>query len=539
MRGAILLVVISLLLVLVPASASAQGSCTILGTNGADKLRGRDGADVICGLGGNDTIYGLGGGDRIVGGPGDDHLYGGAGPDLLIGGPGKDVLRGGSGRDTLSGGPGANSCPSPEMADTIDRCRPVYARSPATTRPCWFDYPQTCGSTDTPDQSPPRLSWLGVDPQVADNTAGPTVVNVYVGALDASPVVSVKAHMHGPQGFSRELSLTPGAQGGFESHGTATLPAGSPTGIYAIDHLTLVDSQGNTAEVSEAEIEAGQYPRDLEVYAGPDSEGPALEAFSISPINVDTSTGAATVTLRAKATDALSGVDEVGPSFDIPSQEPSKVFFPAGTATAWGGSAARVHDGEWVAEIQLPHHAAQGNYELNAIQLHDRAGNFTTYDREEIEGMGFPVTFTETGPGDTTPPEVTDFWMEPTTLRASHGERTIFFYVHVVDDLSGFGLWPRRPLLERPGRFRSAGRMAPNSNRPRPAPSSRSREPRCTASGAPETVVQRQRRRQANTRSRYVAATDLAGAGRQLDTRSSAQRACRLFVNLPAAPSRG
>lgn len=522
------------LLAFLPASASAAGGCTLSGTNGPDRLRGGDEADVICGRGGNDTIYGLGRGDRLVGGPGDDHLYGGAGPDLLLGGPGMDVLRGGAGRDTLSGGPGVNSCPAVGATDTPNRCRPPYTRrhgKSQPSRPCWFDHPQTCGFTEAPDEAPPRLSWLGVNPPSADNTAGPTTVNVYVGALDASPVVSVKAHMRGPQGFSNDLSLTPGAQGGFESSGTLVLPAGTPTGIYAIDHLTIVDSKGNATQVSEAEIEAGQFPRELDVYAGPDEAGPTLESFSISPISVDTSTGAATVTLRARVTDALSGADQAGPSFDIPSQEPSKVFFPRGHGYGMERINGTVHDGEWTAEISLPHHAAQGNYELNAIQLHDRAGNFTTYDREEIEDMGFPVTFTETGPGDVTGPEVTDFWMKPTTLRASHGERTIFFYVHVKDDLSGFGLWPDtgfsnvRVDFEPPGEwheFESTGTVPQLISGTVLDGIWRSETVVEAAAPVGEYVIN------------YVAATDLAGWTSSLDTTELETAGLPTsFVNLP------
>ncbi|MGD9572175.1 MAG: calcium-binding protein [Thermoleophilia bacterium] len=79
---------------------------TIVGTNGADRLRGTRRADVIAGLGGADVITGLGGADVICGGAGADVLDGGAGADRLLGGAGRDVLRGGAGRDALLGGPG-------------------------------------------------------------------------------------------------------------------------------------------------------------------------------------------------------------------------------------------------------------------------------------------------------------------------------------------------------------------------------------------------------------------------------------------------
>ncbi|MFT7475887.1 MAG: hypothetical protein ACI81L_002833 [Verrucomicrobiales bacterium] len=102
-------------------------ACTIIGTQGNDRLNGTNGPDVICGLGGNDVITTLAGEDIVFGGDGDDQihggvdadrLYGGAGndrlfgngaADVLIGGPGNDEIRGGFGADVAFGGRGADT----------------------------------------------------------------------------------------------------------------------------------------------------------------------------------------------------------------------------------------------------------------------------------------------------------------------------------------------------------------------------------------------------------------------------------------------
>lgn len=80
--------------------------CTIVGTDGDDRLSGTDGDDVICGLGGDDVLSGGSGDDRIFGGAGDDVLSGGSGDDRIFGGADDDRLRGGPGRDLLVGGAG-------------------------------------------------------------------------------------------------------------------------------------------------------------------------------------------------------------------------------------------------------------------------------------------------------------------------------------------------------------------------------------------------------------------------------------------------
>ncbi|HEX2095809.1 MAG TPA: hypothetical protein VHF50_00385 [Solirubrobacterales bacterium] len=108
-----------------PPTATEPSPCggkrpTLVGTEGADRLRGTAKADVIAGLGGKDTIDGLAGNDVVCGGKGDDKLNGHGGRDRLLGGTGKDTLKGGvgtdvlrgdDGKDKLDGGAGANdSC---------------------------------------------------------------------------------------------------------------------------------------------------------------------------------------------------------------------------------------------------------------------------------------------------------------------------------------------------------------------------------------------------------------------------------------------
>ena len=63
-------------------------------------ISGNDGSNSLNGRGGNDRIFGNGGNDTLDGGADDDRLFGDPGNDLLIGGTGDDELTGGSGSDT-------------------------------------------------------------------------------------------------------------------------------------------------------------------------------------------------------------------------------------------------------------------------------------------------------------------------------------------------------------------------------------------------------------------------------------------------------
>jgi hypothetical protein len=95
-------------------SASPR-ECTVMGTEGSDRLRGTRRDDVICALGGDDrveagdgddVVFGDAGNDSIEGDDGDDTLYGGEGTDRLEGDDDDDVLSGGPGLDSMSGGRG-------------------------------------------------------------------------------------------------------------------------------------------------------------------------------------------------------------------------------------------------------------------------------------------------------------------------------------------------------------------------------------------------------------------------------------------------
>ena len=85
--------------------------CTIVGTNGPDRLIGTRRRDVICGLGGADVLVGRGADDVLVGGPGADYFVPGAGRDRVLGGFGNDFVLARDGKtDILMGGSGYDRC---------------------------------------------------------------------------------------------------------------------------------------------------------------------------------------------------------------------------------------------------------------------------------------------------------------------------------------------------------------------------------------------------------------------------------------------
>ena len=84
--------------------------CTIVGTNGGNRIVGTAKRDVICSLGGKDVVRGRGGNDVLLLGGGNDFGYGQAGKDRIFGQAGRDTLIGGPDRDRLNGGTGNDAC---------------------------------------------------------------------------------------------------------------------------------------------------------------------------------------------------------------------------------------------------------------------------------------------------------------------------------------------------------------------------------------------------------------------------------------------
>lgn len=181
----------------------------------------------------------------------------------------------------MFGGRGLDVCPGAGLAEVVRSCRrPQHdLKQPVLPQlyPCSLGSTQ-CGVLEPTD--PPNLSAVSITPRSADITKGAIELEVQVGAYDDDSLVSVKASIRGPDGFSRLVTLTSADPFEYEFVGSTTLSQSVPTGTYWVDRVTLADSDGNTTEVDDDGLDAGDYgfARELEVYEGPDDTGPELRA---------------------------------------------------------------------------------------------------------------------------------------------------------------------------------------------------------------------------------------------------------------------
>lgn len=413
--------------------------CTLYGTAKSDRLVGSPGRDTICGRGGNDKILGGGGADILRGGPGKDRLLGGSGPDILEGGPGPDRLEGGAGRDQMQGGPGKDVCIGSARYDVARSCRLAGRPRPRSSpglQPC---PPSLCKSPSIAERgSGPSVQAVWVTPDSADIEAGGVTMVVHVAAFDFEEDISrVTAQVSGPEGFHRELELTAVNQLNYEFTGSIPLAQGSPTGIYSVVGVSVSEPDGALLSLDQAALEERRtdreelrfgWARELVLYEGPDYVPPELQTLQISPRQVDAGGGGASVWLTMKVADGLSGVARVDGSFQMPN---------GGYGFTTPRLAGNASDGEWILRVDLPHYAAQGTWTLEQLSLTDRAGNVVNLTTADLEARGFPTSFVQTAPGDTTPPTIAGLQISPQVIHVGSGESTFNFDEHLIDDLSG------------------------------------------------------------------------------------------------------
>jgi RTX calcium-binding nonapeptide repeat (4 copies) len=378
-------------------------------------------------------------------------IVGTPGPDVLHGTPGADVICGGSGRNLLRGGPGANTCRSGSESGCARSPRakaqqvefppraPILGETgtPCTAAACFPSPPP-------PDEEPPVLERLEATRSL-DLAAGPGQIEIWASAWDAGTptglgeVASATVNFTAADG-SPFASFALSHVEGMDWHGSLPVPAGSATGCYSIESVELVDRAGNVAvidhqELAEEIIDATEFT----VYEGPDVEAPSIESLEITPTSTKTAAGPADIGLRYRATDSQSGVQYAWLTVTVATDAPPFEHSYGGPQRLVAGTQL---DGTHETVLELPQWAYPGAYRVSEVVLVDYAGNEARIEDSELEERGFQTEFEVAGPGDTTAPEILGVTLEPATIPAAGG--TVVAYVHVRDDLAGFGEWPNK-----------------------------------------------------------------------------------------------
>ena len=125
---------------------------------------------------------------------------------------------------------------------------------------------------------------------------------------DLSGAVTFEIYFTSP---SEELyrNAVASLSGSVSESGTATVvfPEFIEAGTWTVTYVQLLDAVGNRVFLYPADLEALGFPTELEVVSEEDVTPPSLVAFDYDPKSVDTTSGAAEVTVDYSVTDDLSG----------------------------------------------------------------------------------------------------------------------------------------------------------------------------------------------------------------------------------------
>ncbi|MEJ5367893.1 MAG: Ig-like domain repeat protein [Bryobacteraceae bacterium] len=183
--------------------------------------------------------------------------------------------------------------------------------------------------------------------------------------------------------------------GSYNCSGTFT--PGMETGTWRVQFVELRDVVGNARYYTTQELAGMGLPTTLPVSAPSDTTAPVLSGLSLSPLSVNTSSGAAGISGTITASDAGSGLRRAAAALFSPTGQQRvdcvTAVLPAGTAAA-----AMPCNGTF------PQNSESGAWEVRFVEVSDHAGNTATVLKASLAQMGAPVTVMVTGASSSQPP---------------------------------------------------------------------------------------------------------------------------------------
>ncbi|HEV8660591.1 MAG TPA: hypothetical protein VGS96_18455 [Thermoanaerobaculia bacterium] len=212
----------------------------------------------------------------------------------------------------------------------------------------------------TSDTQPPQLIAIGFNPpQVHD---GEETVLTIQAVDDLSGVRSISGTIVGPSGAVQGFACQREADTDRYS-ARITVPKDAADGIWRVNYLSLIDNASNATTLSGAQ---GAMPATASfrvVSSRPDSQGPTLKAVWIDRRAMK---AGEKNTIFVDADDDKSGVNLVS----------GVLISPAKHARI--GFVCRPGTGSWECEVSTPACIDCGEWQLEQVQLQDKANNMTT-----------------------------------------------------------------------------------------------------------------------------------------------------------------
>jgi hypothetical protein len=159
-----------------------------------------------------------------------------------------------------------------------------------------------------------------------------------------------------------------------------------------------------------------------------DTTPPELKSLRFTPASIDTSAGAAEVTLTFSVTDDASGATYFEATFvdalGVARQSASAKFAPTVAATN-------------SIKVAFPRFSNAGAWTLAHVFLSDAAGNSLNLDADGLNSRGLPTRLEVKSVRDTVSPKLTSLEFSPAQIDTSAGPADVNVNYSATDDLSG------------------------------------------------------------------------------------------------------
>jgi hypothetical protein len=242
------------------------------------------------------------------------------------------------------------------------------------------------------DTSPPELVSFDFTPKTVNVSSSSQTITVTARITDdLSGLRSLELYFYSPSGNqsvyvgfgdSRRISGTAN-DGVYQS--TMTIPAFSEAGSWEVQSIYLSDRVGNSTNYWRDEVLAFMAARDFPSQfavnsSASDTSPPELVSFDFTPKTVNVSSSPQTITVTARITDDLSGLNSLSAYFYSPSGN-QYVYVRFSDSQRISGTA---NDGVYQGTMTIPVFSEAGSWEVQDIYLSDRVGNSIDYWRDEV-----------------------------------------------------------------------------------------------------------------------------------------------------------
>jgi len=291
----------------------------------------------------------------------------------------------------------------------------VYTRTQLSA----MGYPTTLNLTGTSDTAAPVLASYSFSPtSIVVSGSQATLTGSITATDDLSGLYLAYIAFYSPSGQQRvDCYGTPGdPSSGTPLNGTyncsAAFAPGAESGQWRVQFVELRDRVDNMRLYSTAELTALGLPTALQVTSVSDASPPALTGLSLSPLSVNTATGAAPINGVVQASDTGTGVKQAVVAMFSPSGA-RRVDCATGVLSPGTLNASMTCSG------LFPQNSEGGVWEVRFVTVTDHAGNTATIQKASLQQMGFPVSVTVTGGGASQPPPGLSFsWVSGSSAPA-------------------------------------------------------------------------------------------------------------------------